>query len=566
MFTSMKRLLRQRGLTGHDTASETGVLLGGVGWTVVRIIACVIIAASIVGTFTASSVLDDSYMFARYADNLLNGRGISFNPGSSPTYGLTSPGYLIVVIPFRLFVRHSPPLAMLFSSLCSGLAFLAITAMLIRLVGRSIDARWRQILSLVVLAALAHAASDLSVHFVSGMDTMFGLAYIGLYLVIITLFEKTPSLRNTFAAGILGGAAFWIRPDLLLYTVGIPAAIALFSKDPRTRINSCVALAVTVAFTGLIVIANVQYFGSALPLPFYAKTLHLYGQTIEAVYRYEGLIQLHRYVASYAILLSIVVIAAASGRKAWWESLSGVGKGALVSTVLFMVFYCCFVLQIMPQSQRFYYPSLPGILLVTFESIRYFARMHDPEFTQSSRFRRTAVFVLFAFYVTLPSAIWNLDRLSMTPGIWAKGFQLVDEYRDTWSGYWFCLDKFSALPDDAVFAATEVGYPIGMNPRKCVIDLTGLNETTIAHEKFSADIFFSVYQPDVIFMPHVHYAEMTANILADPFFRTNYDFYSPQITGTELGISIKRTSKYYRRMKDIVERNAVGGVLSGRRD
>lgn len=562
----MMRLFRSRRLDDQATVSELSVLVGKTDSMVLQVIAWMIIGASILSVFEASSVLDDSYMFTRYADNILEGRGISFNPVSSPTYGLTSLGYLSAVVPFRLLVTHSSALVMLLSSACSGLAFIVITAVMIRLVSGSMDGRWRRVSLLLAVVALAHAASDLAVHFVSGMDTMFALAYMAFYLVVITLFEKNSSPRATIAVGILGGAAFWVRPDLLLYTIGIPAAIAVFSRESGTRFRSCVALAITLAFTGLIVIVNAKYFGSALPLPFYAKTLRLYGQTIESVYRYEGLIQLHRYVASYAILFAVILLAVAGGRKAWWESLSAVGKGAFVSTVPFLIFYCYFVLQLMPHSQRFYYPSLPAILLLTLESIRYFSQKHETEFTKSSRFRHAAVVVFFVFYLMSPGAIWNLDRLLIMPGVWAQGFAVVDDYRNRGSGYWFCLDEFSALPDDLVMAATEVGHPIALNPRKCVIDLTGLNETMIAHEKFSAGIFFSVYHPDVIFMPHVHYAEMISDITSDPFFRANYVYYPPQITGTELGISIRQNSKYYKRMKDIVDRNVIGRVWNGGRD
>ena len=118
--------------------------------------------------------------------------------------------------------------------------------------------------------------------------------------------------------------------------------------------------------------------------------------------------------------------AVASGRKAWWESLSAAGKGAFVSTVPFLIFYCCFVLQLMPHSQRFYYPSLPAILLLTLESIRYLSQKHEPEFTKSYRFRHTAVVVFFVFSLTSSSAIGNLDRLLIMPRIWAQGFEIVD--------------------------------------------------------------------------------------------------------------------------------------------
>ena len=48
---------------------------------------------------------DDAYMFVRYARNILNHGAVSWNPGEAPTYGLTSLGYLGLVLLLQTILR-----------------------------------------------------------------------------------------------------------------------------------------------------------------------------------------------------------------------------------------------------------------------------------------------------------------------------------------------------------------------------------------------------------------------------------------------------------------------------
>ena len=53
---------------------------------------------------TAAAILDDAFMFARYADNLTADGTAAWNPRGQATYGTTSLLYLILIVPFRLLI------------------------------------------------------------------------------------------------------------------------------------------------------------------------------------------------------------------------------------------------------------------------------------------------------------------------------------------------------------------------------------------------------------------------------------------------------------------------------
>ena len=54
--------------------------------------------AKVVNRFDIGLLLDDAYMFQRYAHNLLAGHGIAWNPGGDAVYGLTAPLFLVPAV------------------------------------------------------------------------------------------------------------------------------------------------------------------------------------------------------------------------------------------------------------------------------------------------------------------------------------------------------------------------------------------------------------------------------------------------------------------------------------
>ena len=137
-------------------------------------------------------------------------------------------------------------------------------------------------------------------------------------------------------------------------------------------------------------------------------------------------------------------------------------------------------------------------------------------------------------------------------------FDILDTYKKRWQTYWFGLDGFSRLPDDLVLATTEIGLPAAMNPRKTIVDLSGLNETAFAHHGFSADHLFQTYCPDLIYLPHPHYTRIIEQIINSPFFIQYYEHFPALELGTEMGVALWRGSRYYPEMRAVLDRGASG--------
>jgi hypothetical protein len=129
---------------------------------------------------------------------------------------------------------------------------------------------------------------------------------------------------------------------------------------------------------------------------------------------------------------------------------------------------------------------------------------------------------------------------------------LQEHTRTGWpSEYWYRLDRFVSLPDDLVIAATEVGLPGVLAPRKTIVDLAGLNESQFARHPFSAERLFARYRPDLLYMPHPNYAEMNRAI-EERLDAEGYDFHTARELDVDFGVAIRRDSRHYDAMRRIV--------------
>jgi hypothetical protein len=107
----------------------------------------------------------------------------------------------------------------------------------------------------------------------------------------------------------------------------------------------------------------------------------------------------------------------------------------------------------------------------------------------------------------------------------------------------------SQLPAGATMAASEVGL-IGASARQVsVIDLVGLNDTTIGRGGFSMDYLMS-RRPDFIWLPHTDYTGLRAAILGDGRLMAQYDV----VPGAfRYGIAIRREGQHARAVAEIVD-------------
>ncbi len=522
-----------------------------------------VIGLKVLSRFGVASVWDDSFMFGRYAGNFLNSGKLSWNPGGPVTYGLTSNLFLAIVIPLRFLLGDRPGIEAVLSSMVGGAAFLVLLTYLLLSFGRN-----RIVTKAVILLLFVAFASELNhfeVHITSGMDTTFALTYLTGYIFSWKSYQKTNSRAKIGLLGVMGGLAFEVRPDLMLYTLLIPLAGFIFAATPALRRPTLAILGITVAVLTSVLVFNTVYLHSTLPLPFYAKSLRIYGDSFQTVYRDTARSELFDFLGAYWFLFALIAVGIASNLKTRWQKIAGLEVGLGVATALFLLYYLVWAIPIMGFVQRFYYPMLPALVWLAACSAGASVGKLAPILKSWSRNiarRRQLTWAALALgelavILFCGAAAFTYVPTNLNAAIEAHTlghFKVAENYKTLWyPEVWYRLDQFSALPDDLVMAATEVGYPVAMNPHKTLIDLAGLNETAFAHQQFSADLLFSKYQPDLIYMPHPDYQVMLADLTHNQYFQQHYEYFAPGQLKTMIGVAIRRDSKYYQQMKTIME-------------
>jgi hypothetical protein len=508
--------------------------------------------ATILARFHIDPIWDDAFMFQRYAYRLLAEHRIAWNPGGEPTYGLTSPLFLLVSVPLRVLTRGNQALAVMLSSNLSAVGFIAAW---IWLLYRGVVASPAAKKVALVITAYCLALSTLVDHAASGMETAFVILYAALYLIAATTAAQVATTRRAIVTGIVGGLAFSVRPELAMFTLLIPFALALRGERPDVKRVGRIALPITAGLIALNLLVNRLHFGTALPLPFYAKSMNLYGETIRKTYRGWTTNELLSFLGSFWPLFVAIGIDAVRLRRRFLRALGAIELALLVATTIMIIYHWIFVLPVMGYSSRFYYPALPGLLYMATQSIgRIAAAM--PRFDIGPATRHLAAAGAMAFlWLTLVPAAFKALRDASRLGFEGRMGRLDVERHAKGEGtrkYWYKLDEVAKLPNDAVIASTEVGMLGVLVLDKTLIDLAGLHEKSLALAPLSGDRFFEQYKPDWIYMPHPDYQPMIESMRGSKAF-AGYEEYKPAALGTKLfGVAIRKDSPHYDAMKALV--------------
>jgi len=506
------------------------------------LICTVIFLLMLVQRLSSLSVWDDAYFFVRYADNFLTYGNLSWNLDGVPTYGLTSPAYLLVVIPLRLLLPSQPALVMLSASLLCGLSlFLCIV-----LLARKILNQAEQVIFWIVCAISAVVAGEhITTHLTSGMDTMFAIMMLSIWLRMVVTSERYGVI------GGLGGLFLWIRPDVLLIIVGVLSAkfiyISSYSQKAKIILGFSLALFLEIAL-------NTFYYGHPLPLPFYAKSTVVYGDAFYAYYENTSERFLLDFIVSYLYLVILSVVGLALKTKN-----IALSYGLIIGSILFTAYQFYAVVPVMGFSQRFYYPLVPVLLLLAMLAIQQITQKVPTSIIStiqlySNKSLLIPFILLLAFINPLPivTVLVNYTKPNIVPVVSIMQFDLQTAYTNLYSDSWYGLDELSTLNDNIVIATTEIGLPGVMNPQKQIIDLAGLNDRTIAESGLSADKLLLVERPDWIYLPFPHYEDMWYSIFNHPNFQLDYHYVSAQSLGTSMDVAIRRDSLFYRDMLEIV--------------
>ena len=478
----------------------------------------------LVQKLSSLSVWDDAYMFVRYADNLLHYGHLSWNPNDVNTYGLTSPAYLLLVIPLRLLFPTEPAVVMILSSLISGVfALLTMTWLLLKLIPHLV---YRLVLLVIVAISIVVASDSLATHLTSGMDTMFTIWLLTVWIGLLYCSDKFRLM------GVIGGLLFWVRPDVMI-VVGAVSVILLPSKNSYSQ-KSKYALGVGLTILILLVLAQL-YFGYPLPLAFQVKNFPIYSPQFYEYYQTTAWNYFREFLVTQPYWLGIILFGSVTQfRQLKWQD-----KGLLLGCILYCGYHILFVIPIMGFSQRFFYPLLPILVVLAARNLTFLLANVPTSFV--SRLQNYPLRALFVPLLLIPAMIQPMPLIvtlvqytqpDTTPMIAVGRFDLQTAYDYLYDDNWYRLDELSKLNDDIVIASTEIGLPGVMNPNKRIIDLAGLNQANFAFNGFSADWLMQVEnQPDWIYMPFPHYEGMWYSFFENPIFERDYEFFYAQSLG-----------------------------------
>ena len=230
-----------------------------------RLGALVLMAVAVaLGLSYGACTQDDAFISFRYAENLVNGHGLVYNPGEL-VEGYTNLSWTLLMA-VGLAADADP---VVFSTLCglAGLAFAVLaTAWLAR------DPRMLVGLAAPLLVALdAQVAAEA----VEGLET-------ALYMGVITLavfcaLRERDADRPHIASTLLFGLAALTRPEAPLLMVLLHLGLLLDAKRAgqswarRIPRSAWAGLGLAVVLVGLT-IWRLAYYGDPLPNTFYAKT------------------------------------------------------------------------------------------------------------------------------------------------------------------------------------------------------------------------------------------------------------------------------------------------------
>lgn len=522
--------------------------------------ASMVLALAMAGRFHGFKIYDDAYMFVRYADHIIAGEGMAWNVGEGPVYGATSLAYVFALVPFRLLMPDNPAAAIFSCSFFWGLMFVAL---LVRLALRDMapNANQRRYLLGFVFVVLLATSATLRVHFASGMETTFALSY--LVLCIGGMERLRQGRGNAWLLGALLGIAWWIRPDLLLFTLGVPVVTALLTRDRVARGRWLRASLASLAGLVLCLLAARWVAGSMLPVSFLAKNTGLYGPLFAEEYKAKAYLEFIRFMgrAWPAIIVLGLGVYVKWGRLR--AAYSPMDMAAMAMVAAFAGYYLFMVLQVMGHGQRFYYPLLPWLVYL---ALREFMELGtslrlgpELQFKRVPRGLERAGLAFLAGLLLYFGIDYGLDLRGNPYRDRIAVFDALQTYHDDLTDYWPRLDALAHVPPGLRIATTEVGMPAALYPQSPIDDLAGLNSPKLIAAGLDAQAVLDHSAADLIFLPHRHYAKLSGSLSSSADFAAAYLTIPDTSLHASMGVAIRRDGPQATRLMDLFD--PVGKVV-----
>ncbi len=494
------------------------------------------------------TTFDDAFMFLRYAKHWLAGDGFCWNLGDGPAYGITSLTHLVLVTATRAWTPLPDPLVLTSISFLAGLAAAAVLTITGFVFFENLRRYW---LPLLVIPCLT-LGQMFTYHSTTGMETTLSLLCNGLFVAGLLWFVRKQTLSSLLLCAGAAYLSYLTRPDNGIYCLLLPPLFLLAGNRNLWK-TAGVYIVVFLLLLAMDLVLKRVLFGSFFPLPFYVKSTGLYYRGYLGGYKWNAvnyMILFFREALPY-LLLTVLFITRRSLLKI---------IAVLVPLVLTFIYFAG-VTQIMGYDARYYFPSLPFLILTAFLSADSFLG----ESRNIPRNRNIFVLrsILALLLLTVLSShviqrglrhVWQ-ERMIKAPVEYSSVRQYIPEDRQPlpelgwWEGILAMDELLGRLPEDIIFASSEYGYIGARHPAMTMVDLAGLHDKRIAGNGFSIE-YVLARKPDIIWLPHSDYTFMVKSILDSTTFVRNYDFYPGAY---DYGLAVRKNSPHADRINLTLE-------------
>jgi hypothetical protein len=294
---------------------------------------------------------DDAYIVYRYAERLVQGKGLTFNDGEHVS-ALTSPLHGLLSALLYALTRHTA-----LANKAAGLLadFGALGCALAALRSRPRDA--------ALFAVVVAPAPFIALWTIGGLETPFLLAAVT-GLALLARRTSPLSFRAEIGLFLLGGIAFLTRHDAALFIAPIGLwALAQSERRSRTLLAALPGAAIAL---GWLAYAKVV-FHDLLPTSFYVKTpgfgLHLF--VANGVYLLQALVL----AGTAVLLLPLALRALRPPARARALAAAGARWGLWVGLGLEMAYALTAITTHVMFSARLVVPYLPALALAALDAL-----------------------------------------------------------------------------------------------------------------------------------------------------------------------------------------------------
>lgn len=479
---------------------------------------------------------DDAYFFKRFALNFSEHGSLSWNVGDGPVHGLTSQLYGA----FALVLRWAAPAhfvlaGKIFAACCLIACFWRLTREVRSLAGLA-----------VVLLTLANPLVTSVLH--TGMETALTLLVLSASLVSVMRHAERPRPREPLRAAAWCILVYLCRPDAALIVAS--AFLLLSRRAQRVRFVLLLAglLAVWLALCKL-------YYGTALPLSFYAKTL---GQSpYAAALRRLGGAEKRLHFATWLVIATplLALSRPRESRVAWALGWSGAA---------FVLYHLLLTTEIMGYRARFYVPALVPFGLAALSSVPRLDRettqrklawltlgaclaaasyvLHLLPPPSGDVLERVPVIAYVAQLALACCACFEAELTSQLRGAALPALASLSLFmsvagRPPRRGLLLNDEQFLARSSASVTTTrgiydlarclplrnlyhSEIGVPGLVLPRVRIVDLAGLMSEELALQHPAFDAYCGRDRPEALYLPHKTYIEQNREIAASVCLRS----------------------------------------------